>query len=419
MYKHVAESELFELFTSDYQRSNASSDMSDQLPASRNPASHAKQAKKVVEAIHGLGDFQSWIMSRVTTVSTIAPAHRRMAVGADGINWLLTNPSELMRDPEGVILHKDVRYSSQRALQTDNRLTRDTPENELVISCLRSISLKLGKLLKNSPHARHLYQESIQSIVGHADTLSKRLSELCGKTTATNVVPSYMPRFFSDGRLGPLFREITAWYQLQERRLGNSEYWSTPSVTEVFEQYAAIRLVEALKLVGFTEATVSLGDHWSILLNRGDDSVQIDWEPNIGLDTYPVFCSKPGGLLTPDFLIHAKFSDGREITGIVDAKFSIDKKDLRNRASEIWSKYGLYCHKQHSNEPLDFVFAVGPSTDSPKLQFTDGRNPRTADLVLPRLGSFKVPLSMGWNESESSALVSLLTTPPSSPTALI
>ena len=165
-------------------------------------------------------------------------------------------------------------------------------------------------------------------------------------------------------------------------------------VTEIFEHFCFIKIIESLVDNGFSLDDLIRKDQDTaglVQLERDDEVVSIFYEPRISKKINgPLINSKArsSGYL-PDIVVTYERA-GETRRGVIDAKFSTIETIEKTLGPDIYYKYGLFLHGQ-DRQPLDFVFAMYPSIDE-KCKVSYARDSNFIDNVKPALGSFYIPV---------------------------
>ncbi len=408
MYEAVATSALFELFMPHFTRANIGAKESLDNPSKyfwltiSNANSLLKEVNRFIS-----GDLI--FTSKITNSSSISRYNSQSILHEVDIEWLINNPSELSLSESGVIDIYGLKYQIENISQSVLKRDFDTYENRLLISTLYSIRSVLSDLLKEFEDTKLFPHKSVIGIVEEADRILTHLNQTLKISPPFNTLPEFSNKYLDDVRYIKLFELISNWYKNSRLTLGNDLRSPILGITEIFEHYCLVKIVECFQKDGFSLHEVEFRNAYEasyISLTKGQEEVSVYYEPFIDVDSiYPLTTSKLTSYYKPDYTVIYRNGDMLRC-GVIDAKFS-DADGVKKLADDIYAKYAIYLHRPDNNEPIDYVWAMYPSSDE-NAAVNFSRNARYRDLVSPSLGYFSVPLDNEGIEKISKFLITLV-----------
>jgi hypothetical protein len=409
MYESVATSLLFELFVPHYTRANIGASKAIENPSKyfwltiSNANSLIKEANRFIN-----GDLN--FTNKISTSSLVSRYNSRAILHENDIEWLLDNPSELTPSDQGIVELYGLKYQIENISQSSLKSDFDTYENRLLVSTLYSVRSTLNQLLDEYKDTKLFPHKSVNEIVNKVDESLSYIDGLLKISPPYNTHPEFSNKYLDDVRYVKLFELICNWYTNSKLSLGNEIRSSVMGITEIFEHFCLIKIIDTFKNEGFIQEKVEYRNSYEaeyIFLKRGTEEISVYYEPTIRIDSiHPLITSKLTSHYRPDFTLVYK---DEEITryGVIDAKFS-DADGIKKLSDDIYAKYAIYLHRPDNNQSIDYVWAMYPS-DNEKSIVNYSRNERYRDHITPSLGYFSVPLEENCSDKIKDFLIELVT----------
>jgi hypothetical protein len=411
IYENVASSEFFSLYVSNYSRANNLSKLIESDETRKHfwlQIAVANQFLKEVQRFF-LGEID--FISSVNNASEVRKYNSKSVVEDKDINWLMENPNEMFVSEFGSIPHLGLRYDIEFISQSILRTDFDNYENRLIISCLHSIKVSLGELLNEHSGNKLFPHKAIMRLIEKANDFFSNANSILNLVPPFNTRPEFSNKYLDDVRYVTLFGLISKWYSFDDLAHGDEIRSPILSITEIFEHYCFVKIVESFKYLGFTVDDLIKKDMdtaGTVVLRRGiHETLNIFYEPTVSATAFsPLKCSKKTSHYRPDLVLIYNNQDYMKC-GVIDPKFS--SKGIVNKysAPEIFGKYGLYLHRPDGG-PIDFVYAMYPDV-SQNSTLDDYRHQLVSADVSPSLGYVSIPFNDNAAELMSGFLNSLIT----------
>ncbi len=411
MYESVARSEFFNLFISNYTRANTLGAESE---------SNKKHfwliiftAKKLLEEMARFVSGELLLTSRVKTTSEISKYNTLSTIENNDIDWLLTHPDELRRSNNGCVNINGIGYDLEYMSQSVTQESYDTYENRLLVTVLFSIKTTLVAICDEHASSKYFPHTALNEIIKQSNELIAELNKVLELSPPFNTYPEYSNKFLGDNRYLKLFNLISRWYKFNNLDIGGEIRAPTLEITAVFEHFCFVKIVEAIKLLGFKIEDKRFKDNDQVgeaVFRKGEQKILIYYELKIGNDErLPVKASKNNNVgFLPDFTLIYEYGDYVKY-GVIDPKFT-DKKSIKKLAEQIHYKYGLFLHGKDWR-PLDYVFAIYPAKQG-DFEINNARISEFPAALAPSLGYFSIQLENKVSPELSDFLGELITSKP-------
>lgn len=393
MYENVAKSDFFNFYISSFYRSNTLA-----KETSDTNSSHFWLRIALTYELHEeIKKFFIGELSFFTNIhkkSVIKSYSKNSLVSDKDIGWLIEHPDELSLSSTVIVSCGGLNFDINKMSQTIMSTNYDTYENRLLLTCLYSIKSKLYELSEEYKDTKLFPRSSVDRLIYNNGEIISSLNSKLKLSPPFETFPEYSNKFFDDVRYINLYSLISRWHTVNNLSYGNEFRSPILGVTEIFEHFCFIKIIESILDNGFALDDLIRKDKDTaglVQLERDDDEVvSIFYEPCISkkIDG-PLVNSKvrSSGYLPDIVVIYEKGNVIRR--GIIDAKFSTIETIEKTLGPDIYYKYGLFLHGQ-DRQPLDFVFAMYPSVDE-KCMVSYARDNNFIDNVKPTLGSFSIP----------------------------
>lgn len=410
MYESVASSGLFALFMADFRRANIAAKESLASPG-RYFWLTISNANLLMKELKRFINGELIFTSKISNISGVSRYNSQSILHEVDIEWLIDNPSELIPSDDGMINLYGLNYQIENISQSILKRDFDTYENRLLLSSLYSIRSVLTEFLNENKDTKLFPHKSVINIIEEADEILTSLNRTLKINPPFNTIPEFSNKYLDDVRYIKLFQLITNWYKNSRLTIGNDLRSPILGITEIFEHFCLIKIVDCLKKQGFILKEVEYKSAYEanyILLIRDQEEISLYYEPFIDVDSiYPLTTSKLTSYYRPDYTLIYRDRDLLRC-GVIDAKFS-DAEGIKKLADDIYAKYAIYLHRPDNNQPIDYVWAIYPSKDS-EASINFSRNEKYRDLVSPSLGYFSIPLEEDGDEKITNFLINLITT---------
>ena len=355
----------------------------------------AEEILQVYEENYGY--FKANCRHTLETAEVVDWTEKVQTVSPHTLQYLVRHPEYLREAPFGIQVG-DKHYLPEKLLMTQDKMSRDVYENQVVLSFLQRMLYDIGEEGKeiralvqglDLPEAdREGYQLSSQVLYANAAHMLKGFLERCDEVeerlqemfvSYRQILPvtlldaSQMPEptepFFRVPQYYRIYLCIHQWYQNTCRHFPRERMLlNLYENTFVFEIYCLARLLQGLRQEGFvleecrrkvyTLGSRNLYDHSGYQnvyrLERGNEELTLFFQPvltdqpeqgpgAIHLYRNTTYAFKPleeGHYYTPDYLLRWK-QGNRENYLILDAKYSYRKKVLQELMPEMSYKYLL------------------------------------------------------------------------------
>lgn len=395
MYESVAESAFFNFYISRFYRSNTLA-----KETTDTNTQHFWLRIALTNELHNeINKFIKGELSYITrihTKSVVRKYNNKSVVSENDISWLIGNPNELSLSSSGIVSHSGLNFDINQMSQTIMVADYDTYENRLLLTCLYSIKTTLSDLSNEYRETNLFPHRSVERLIDNTDALISSLNSTFNLSPPFKTFPEFSNKFLDDVRYISTFSLISRWHTINNLTYGNEFRSPILGVTEIFEHFCFIKIIECLLNNGFAMDDLVRKDidtSGVVRLIRSNEIISIYYEPSISKNpSFPLKNSKLNSSgQKPDIVIFYEGSDGTRC-GVVDAKFSNADFIRSTLGREIYYKYGLFLHDQN-NQPLDFVFAMYPSSgESCSVDYA--RDSNFINIVKPALGYFSIPFDV-------------------------
>lgn len=409
IFENVASSEFFSFYISNYSRANNLSKFIESNGAGKHFWLLIAIANQLLKEIKRFFIGQLEFISSVNNTSEVRKYNSKSVVEDQDIHWLMENPNEMFISEFGNIpylgLKYDIEFISQSVLHTDY----DSYENRLIISCLYSVQSSLDELLAEHSDNKLFPRKAVISLLDRANDFLSNASSILNLHPPFNSRPEYSNKYLDDVRYVALFGLISNWYNFDELTYGDEIRSPILSITEIFEHYCFVKIVDGFIYMGFkVDDSIKKDEDTTgrVVMSRGNEILDIYYEPMVSATTFsPLKCSKKVSYYKPDLVFIYKNNDFMKC-GVIDPKFSTKQTVNKYSAPEIFSKYGLYFHRPDGG-PIDFVYAMYPDLSNESI-VDDYRNELVSADVSPSLGYVSIPFNENAAELMSPFLNSLI-----------
>jgi len=392
IYESVASSNFFSFYISNYFRANASSMQVELDNENRHFWVRIAIANELLKEVRKFFIGELNFTSRVHTSSEIKKYSRDSFIEDRDIHWLMENPSEMFVSEFGDIPHLGLNYGIDFISQSIICSDYDTYENRLIVSCLYSIQSSLDELIIDFSGVKYFPHKSISHILDDTNNLLSKVNSILNLLPPFNTRPEFSNKYLDDIRYVRLFGLIAKWYSFNDLTYGNESRSPILGITEIFEHYCFVKIIESLEIKKFIVDSVSLKDldtAGKVVMSREHETISIYYEPIVSVTKFsPLKCSKKVSHYHPDIVLIYNNQDYIKC-GVIDPKFS-DKQFVHKKlAPEIFYKYGLFFHRP-DGMPIDYVYAMYPDLHENSIS-NDFRNEEVSHEVRPSLGYFSIP----------------------------
>lgn len=409
IYETVASSEFFSFYISQYLRANASSSYVENTDKSKHFWISIATANELLEEVGSFLSGELEFTNRVHNSSLLKKYSRESIIEDRDIHWLMENPNEMFISESGDIPYLGLKYDIDFISQSITCVDYDTYENRLIISCLYSIKSTLEELIFNYKDVKYFPHVSVTKILDETSSLINALNCTLKLLPPFNTKPEFSNKYLDDVRYVRLFGLITKWYSYNDLDYGNESRSPILGITEIFEHYCFIKIVESFEINNFVIDEVklkSLEKTGAVTLTRLHETISIYYEPIVSVNEFtPLKCSKKITHYHPDIVIIYKNQDTMKC-GVIDPKFAIEREVRKKLAPSIFYKYGLFFHRP-DGLPIDFVYAMYPDLDG-KTSSYNHRDELVSREVTPELGDFTIPFHEKCAELMSSFINQLV-----------
>lgn len=409
MYESVAKSAFFNFYISRFYRSNTlakeTTDTNTQHFWLR-----IALANELHNEIYKFIKGELSYITRVHTKSVVRKYNNKSVVSEDDISWLIGNPNELSLSSSGIVSHSGLNFEINQMSQTIMVADYDTYENRLLLTCLYSIKATLSDLSNEYRETSLFPHHSVGQLIDNTDALISSLNSKFNLSPPFKTFPEFSNKFLDDVRYISIFSLISRWHEVSNLSYGREFRSPILGVTEIFEHFCFIKIIECLINNGFAMDELVRKDidtSGVVSLIRNNEVISIYYEPSISKSpSFPLKNSKLNSSgQKPDIVIFYKGSNGTRC-GVVDAKFSNADFIRSKLGREIYYKYGLFLHDQN-NQPLDFVFAMYPSLGG-NCSVDYARDINFINNVKPSLGYFSIPFDTNSSNEISEFIMSMV-----------
>lgn len=409
MYESVAESAFFNFYISRFYRSNTlakeTTDTNTQHFWLR-----IALANELHNEINKFIKGELSYITRVHTKSVVRKYNNKSVVSENDISWLIGNPNELSLSSSGIVSHSGLNFDINQMSQTIMVADYDTYENRLLLTCLYSIKTTLSDLSNEYRETSLFPHRSVERLIDNTDALISSLNSTFNLSPPFKTFPEFSNKFLDDVRYISTFSLISRWHTINNLTYGNEFRSPILGVTEIFEHFCFIKIIECLLNYDFVMDDLVRKDidtSGVVRLIRSNEIISIYYEPSISKNSsFPLKNSKlNSGGQKPDIVIFYEGSDGTRC-GVVDAKFSNADFIRSTLGREIYYKYGLFLHDQN-NQPLDFVFAMYPSSGG-SCSVDYARDINFINNVKPTLGYFSIPFDANASNEISTFIMPMI-----------
>ena len=401
IYESVACSQFFSFYIAHYFRANAPSKQVEFESENKHFWIRIAIASELLIEISKFLNGELDFVSRVHSSSQVKKFSRSSIIEDRDIHWLMENPNEMFISEYGDIPYLGLQYDIDFISQSITSIDFDTYENRLIISCLYSIQSSIDELIidlsdDNFPH------QSVSKILDDTNSLISSINSQLNLLPPFRTRPEFSNKYFDDVRYARLFELITKWFSLNDLTYGTESKSPILSITDIFEHYCFIKIIESLEINGFNVDSILLKDldtAGTVTLRREDETVSIYYEPIVSVTEFsPLKCSKKVTHFHPDIVIIYENNTSIKC-GVIDPKFAIENLVRKELAPHIFYKYGLFFHRPDGH-PIDFVYAMYPDLNKKSKAF-NYRSELVSFEVTPALGDFSIPF-----HSQSAELMS-------------
>ena len=149
----------------------------------------------------------------------------------------------------------------------------------------------------------------IQHVANIIDKASGLISDINSKLNLAppfNTKPEFSNKYLDDVRYVRLFGLITEWYSFNDLTYGNENRSPILGITEIFEHYCFIKIIQSLEISGFIIDDVklkNLNTTGVVIMNRQYEKISIYYEPIVSASDFsPLMCSKKETYYHPDIV---------------------------------------------------------------------------------------------------------------------
>jgi len=392
IYESVASSDFFSFYVSNYFRANAPSKRIDTDEINKHFWLKIAIANELLKEVQRFFIGELEFTSRVHNTSEVKKYNKRAVIEDRDIHWLMENPNEMFISEFGDIpylgMKYDIEFISQSIMCTDY----DTYENRLLVSCMYSVKSTLEELSEEYHGNKFFPHKSINNIVDITNDLLSKVNSTLNLLPPFNTRPEFSNKYLDDVRYVKLFGVISRWYSFNDLAYGSEQHSPILGITEIFEHYCFIKIVESLKETEFVVDSLSLKDldtAGRVIMRRGVETVSIYYEPIVSVSEFsPLKCSKKQTYYHPDIVLIYENQDYTKC-GVIDPKFSTIETVRKKLAPEIFYKYGLFFHRP-DGLPIDYVYAMYPDLNEISTPY-DFRSEIVSSDVTPLLGCLSIP----------------------------